>query len=156
VDAEFDRVRDSHEFSWRFKGLRLTSEARSTTWTLLNCSHKASGLSARVINQMLTSAQLPQPARDKIVEYLKDRLAGHNGYSAPQCQKFAARLSLKVQPAAFEIIKSSMVPIARTTHTTRLDRASSCVTRRDRSPLSTFCTVHTLGLGRPAQTMIAV
>jgi predicted DNA-binding transcriptional regulator AlpA len=78
--------------------------SRSTTWTLLRCSHKASGLSVRVINQMLASPQLPQPVRNKIVEYLKDRLAGHHGHSRPQLQKFATRLSLKVQPTAFERI----------------------------------------------------
>lgn len=84
--------------------------SRSTTWTLLRCSHKASGLSARVINQMLASPQLPQPVRAKIVEYLKDRLAGHHGHSGPQRQKFATRLSLKVQPTAFEIINELHSP----------------------------------------------
>ena len=78
--------------------------SRSTTWTLLKCSHKASGLSVRVVNQMLGAPQLPEPVRDKIVEYLEGRLAGLYGHSRPQCLKFAARLTLNAQSAAFNWI----------------------------------------------------
>jgi predicted DNA-binding transcriptional regulator AlpA len=77
---------------------------RSTTWTLVRTSHKGSGLSAAIINRMLASPELPVPVRDKIIEYVRERLAGLHGHSANQCRRFAARLNVKIHPTATDLI----------------------------------------------------
>ena len=69
--------------------------ARSTTWTILKANHKASGLSADVINLMLAAPQLPPLVRAKILEYVEEKAAGLYGHGAMQRRRFAARLSLK-------------------------------------------------------------
>jgi hypothetical protein len=73
---------------------------RSTTWTLVKSTHKASGLSAHLINQMLASPQLPQPVREKISEYVNERLEGKFGHSRVQLRKFACRLAVELQASA--------------------------------------------------------
>jgi hypothetical protein len=67
---------------------------RSTTWTLLRANHKSSGLSATIINRMLTAPGLPPPVRDKILEYVREKLAGLHGHNDRQLRRFAARLWL--------------------------------------------------------------
>lgn len=67
--------------------------SRSTTWTILKASHKSSGLSAAVINRMLSSPQLPPRARLKIFEYIREKSAGHYGDSQRKIGKFTARIS---------------------------------------------------------------
>jgi len=69
---------------------------RSTTWTILKCSHKASGLSAAIINRMLAAPALPPLARAKVLEYVQEKAAGIYGGSGAQRRKFAARLSFKL------------------------------------------------------------
>jgi len=69
--------------------------ARSTTWTILKAHHKASGLSASIINRMLAAPQLPPLARSKILEYVEEKAAGVYGGSRAQRCRFAARLSIK-------------------------------------------------------------
>jgi hypothetical protein len=66
---------------------------RSTTWTILRANHKASGLSATVINQMLAAPQLPPLVRTTILEYVEEKTAGLYGHSKMQLRRFAARLS---------------------------------------------------------------
>jgi oligoribonuclease (3'-5' exoribonuclease) len=66
---------------------------RSTTWTLLVSNHKASGLSATVINRMLAAAQLPPLVRARIFEYVDEKTAGLYGHSKIQLRRFAARLA---------------------------------------------------------------
>jgi hypothetical protein len=68
---------------------------RSTTWTILKGSHKASGLSAVIINRMLAAPHLPRLARTKILEYIEEKTAGLYGGSTAQRRRFAARLSIK-------------------------------------------------------------
>src|SRR5262245_7880165 len=41
---------------------------RSTAWTIRRASHKASGLSASIINRMLAAPELPLMVRAKILE----------------------------------------------------------------------------------------
>src|SRR6187549_3940054 len=48
--------------------------SRSSTWMILNRNHKASGLSCSVIKRIMRSAQLPEAARDKLEEYVQERL----------------------------------------------------------------------------------
>jgi hypothetical protein len=66
---------------------------RSTTWTLLASNHKASGLSATVINRMLAAAQVPLLVRARILEYLDEKIAGLYGHSKIQLRRFGARLA---------------------------------------------------------------
>jgi len=70
--------------------------ARSTTWTLLQANHKGSGLSATVINRMLTAPQLPPLVRATLLEYIDEKAAGLYGHSKLQLRRFSARLSEKV------------------------------------------------------------
>src|SRR5512132_1379917 len=69
--------------------------SRSTAWTIRRASHKASGLSASIINRMLAAPDLPPLARSKILEYIEEKAAGLYGGSRTQRRKFAARLSIK-------------------------------------------------------------
>src|SRR6266498_2970458 len=48
---------------------------RSTAWTILQASHKGSGLSAAVVNQMLAAPQLPPLVRAVILEYVDEKTA---------------------------------------------------------------------------------
>jgi hypothetical protein len=84
---------------------RVLGLCRSTTWTLVKTSHKGSGLSAGLVNRMLASSQLPAPVREKVIEYVQERLAGLHGHSASQCRKFAARLTIKLRPTASDLIR---------------------------------------------------
>ena len=68
---------------------------RTTAWTILKANHKASGLSAAVINRMLAAPRLPPLVRDKILEYIDEKIAGSYGHSKTQIQRFTARLSGK-------------------------------------------------------------
>jgi hypothetical protein len=68
---------------------------RSTAWTIRKASHKASGLSASIINRMLAAPELPPLARTKIREYVEEKATGLYGGSRSQRRKFAARLSIE-------------------------------------------------------------
>jgi hypothetical protein len=67
---------------------------RSTAWSILKPNHKSSGLSARTINRMLVSPRLPIPVRQKIFEYVRERIAGLYGHSDRRRREFAASLSI--------------------------------------------------------------
>src|SRR6266550_9633020 len=73
--------------------------SRSTAWTIRKAIHKASGLSASIINRMLAAPHLPPLARNKILEYVEEKAAGLYGGSRSQRHKFAARLSIEELPA---------------------------------------------------------
>lgn len=80
---------------------------RSTTWTVLKAFHKGSGLSARVINQMLASPHLPPTVRERIVSYVEDRLAGKHGHTNTQLNRFARKLASNPdQPRSRCFVKS--------------------------------------------------
>jgi hypothetical protein len=66
---------------------------RSTAWTILKANHKASGLSAAVINSMLAAPRLPCLVRDKILEYIDEKTDGSYGHNKTQVHRFTARLS---------------------------------------------------------------
>ena len=72
---------------------------RSTTWVILQAEHKNSGLSATVINRMLGSPRLPAPARAKVIEYVREKLAGRYGHSKAQLRRFADQLELSTKIA---------------------------------------------------------
>jgi hypothetical protein len=67
--------------------------SRSTTWAILQADHKASGLSAAVINHMLAAPGLPSAVSEKILEYVKEKATGRYGHSAAQRIKFVSNLS---------------------------------------------------------------
>jgi hypothetical protein len=69
--------------------------SRSTTWTVRKANHKASGLSASIINRMLAMPHLPSLVRSKIFEYVEEKAAGLYGGSRTQRRMFAARISLE-------------------------------------------------------------
>jgi hypothetical protein len=83
--------------------------SRSTAWTIRKASHKASGLSASIINRMLAAPELPPLARTKILEYVDEKAAGLYGGSRSQRRKFAARLSIEKLPVCPET-ESTLVP----------------------------------------------
>ena len=83
--------------------------SRSTAWTIRKASHKASGLSASIINRMLAAPELPRPARNKILEYVEEKTAGLYGGSRSQRRKFAARLSIHESRLCPET-ESTLVP----------------------------------------------
>lgn len=66
---------------------------RSTTWTILKGTHKASGLSPIIINRILAAPQLPPMARTKLLDYIREKSAGLYGGSRNQLRRFSSRLS---------------------------------------------------------------
>jgi hypothetical protein len=68
--------------------------SRSTTWTILKGIHKASGLSAAIIDRMLAAPRLPPLVRAKIHEYIEDKTAGLYSNNKTTLRKFTARLSI--------------------------------------------------------------
>jgi len=69
--------------------------SRSTAWTVLRGKHKASGLSASVISQMLNAPRLPLLVRGKIFEYIEEKIAGSYGHCPKQVRRFLSRLAAK-------------------------------------------------------------
>jgi hypothetical protein len=75
--------------------IRLDEQARalglprSTTWKILK-RDKASGLSAMVINRMLSAPRLPPIVRTKILEYVREKTDGVYGHGKRQLLKFSA------------------------------------------------------------------
>jgi hypothetical protein len=65
---------------------------RSTTWKILKGDHKASGLSATVINRMLSQPRLPPLIRTKILEYVREKTNGCYGHGKAQLLRFSARI----------------------------------------------------------------
>jgi predicted DNA-binding transcriptional regulator AlpA len=78
--------------------------SRSTVWTIRKAGHKASGLSASIINRMLAAPELPSLARTKVLEYVEEKAAGLYGGSRSQRRKFAARLSIEKLPVCQETV----------------------------------------------------
>jgi predicted ATPase len=67
--------------------------SRSTAWTVLRGSHKASGLSAKIVKRMLASPQLPAEARIKLREYVDEKLAGSFGHRKQCTRRFKMRIA---------------------------------------------------------------
>ena len=65
---------------------------RSTAWTIRAAEHNGTGISARIICRMLSSAQLPALARVKIMEYAEEKTAGVYGGTKTQRRRFASKL----------------------------------------------------------------
>jgi hypothetical protein len=76
--------------------------SRSTAWTILNGSHKTSGLSATTVNRMLVAPRLPPLARTVILEYVEEKTTGYYGHSNVRIRKFTDRLLIKHRRDASE------------------------------------------------------
>jgi hypothetical protein len=72
---------------------------RSTTWTVLQASHKSSGLTAALVNRMLVAPGLPPAVRAQILQYVEEKAAGLYGHCDTRRRKFVAALSGRVRPA---------------------------------------------------------
>jgi predicted DNA-binding transcriptional regulator AlpA len=91
---------------------------RSTAWTILKANHKASGLSAAIINRMLGAPRLPALVRAKILEYIDEKNAGVYGHNKIQLRRFTSRLSVravhqaraKVEPEDCEVERINFAP----------------------------------------------
>ena len=74
--------------------------SRSTTWTIMSGSHKASGLSATILTRMLSAPRLQPGVRKKILEYIAEKSAGHYGNSKERLEKFIDRVRRQESPGA--------------------------------------------------------
>jgi hypothetical protein len=63
--------------------------SRSTAWSILSLSHKASGLSARTISRILRSPRLPSAARQRMFEYIHEKIQGLYGHRERRRREFA-------------------------------------------------------------------
>ena len=60
---------------------------RSTAWVLLNRDKRA-GPSAKVIKRILSSPQVPMSARQKIEQYVEEKVCGLYGHSETATRSF--------------------------------------------------------------------
>jgi len=63
--------------------------SRSTAWSILQPSHKSSGLEARTISRILRSPRLPGPARQRMFEYIQEKVGGLYGHTERRRREFA-------------------------------------------------------------------
>jgi hypothetical protein len=81
--------------------------SRSSTWMILNRNHKASGLSASVINRVMRSTELPPGARDKLQEYVQEKLMGKYGHPRQRLRRFRDQLLSFSDAATSQYTKSA-------------------------------------------------
>jgi len=63
--------------------------SRSTAWSVLRPNHKSSGLEARTISRILRSPRLPRLVRQRMLEYLQEKIRGLYGHSERRRREFA-------------------------------------------------------------------
>jgi ABC-type sugar transport system ATPase subunit len=63
--------------------------SRSTAWSILNPSHKSSGLSARTVSRILRSPRLPGRVRQRMLEYMQEKIEGLYGHTDRRRREFA-------------------------------------------------------------------
>jgi len=68
----------------------------STAWSILKPGHKNSGLEARTISRILRSPRLPGSVRQRILEYMQEKIEGRYGHTERRRREFAK--SLKSAP----------------------------------------------------------
>ncbi len=71
---------------------RALNLPRSTAWTILRANHKNSGLTVKVLRRMLNSPELPVEVREMILQYLREKAAGHFGGSKIRQRRFKEKL----------------------------------------------------------------
>jgi hypothetical protein len=72
---------------------------RSTTWAILQASHKASGVSGSIIKRMLQLPGLPPAVRQWIDEYVSEKLSGAYGHSTKRLRIFRAQVAVQKMSA---------------------------------------------------------
>lgn len=65
---------------------------RSTTYTIMRAEHKSTGISGKIIAQMLCSPRLPSPVRAAIEEYAGEKASGVYGNNKRQQRRFLSWL----------------------------------------------------------------
>jgi hypothetical protein len=65
---------------------------RSTTYTIMRAEHKSTGISGKIIAQMLCSPRLPSPVRAAIEEYAEEKASGVYGNNKRQQRRFLSWL----------------------------------------------------------------
>ena len=73
---------------------------RSSAWAILKNGYKNSGMSAAVIERVLSSPHLPPPVRAKINEYVAEKVHGLYGHGRVQRGRFCALLSVRLAEQA--------------------------------------------------------
>lgn len=68
---------------------------RPTAWVLLNRDNRV-GPSAKIIKRILSSPKLPPAARQKVEEYVAERIGGRYGHSTSSTRWFRDQLVLPV------------------------------------------------------------
>jgi len=63
--------------------------SRSTAWSILMPNHKSSGLEAHTIIRILRSPRLPRRVRQRILEYMREKIEGHYGHTERRRREFA-------------------------------------------------------------------
>jgi hypothetical protein len=74
---------------------KILNVGRSTAWTIIKGSHKGSGLSAKIVNRILSVRQLPPLVRKTILEYIEEKASGRYGHSARLRRRFITALSAR-------------------------------------------------------------
>ena len=69
---------------------------RSSAWAILKNGYKNSGMSAAVIERVLSSPHLPPPVRAKINEYVAEKVHGLYGHGIKQRRLFFGHLYAKL------------------------------------------------------------
>jgi hypothetical protein len=77
--------------------------SRSTTWTILTAKHKNYGLSGAIINRILQKSKLDPCVRAKLIEYVREKLAGYYGHNKNQLRRFKESLSARVFNEVYEL-----------------------------------------------------
>ena len=85
--------------------------SRSTAWSILNPTHKSSGLSARTISRILRSPRLPSRVRQKIAEYIQEKVEGLYGHTKRRRREFAEELRAALRDE-FKLASSPTGPAA--------------------------------------------
>jgi hypothetical protein len=65
---------------------------RSTAWFILQAKHKKTGITTPTLIRMLECPHLPQTVREKVLEYVAEKAAGHYGHRASRLRLFKAQL----------------------------------------------------------------
>jgi hypothetical protein len=85
--AEIRAALDAAGFHSIDKQAAALGLGRSTAWAVFN-SEKRAGPSANIIKRMLSSRTLPSAARQKIEEYVEEKISGAYGHSQRRAAAF--------------------------------------------------------------------
>ena len=72
--------------------MKVLGLPRSTTYTIIRAQHKSTGITGKIITQMLRSPQLPPSVRAAIENYAREKLSGAYGSTDKQRRRFNERL----------------------------------------------------------------